>query len=494
MKILWIKLVSTNFCPGELIARSNWQIQSTVVEDSPTCPTLCAMRLPVLLAPSRSDVRENLKRCLFSYRGYRRERRSAFATVTTLIVVLLIGFSVNHHKASKNAASPWISFYKQADTAFYNLEWIPALHAQNCTDIAPPLSQPHHSTTSFLTFSHLAQQPSSPFSKKSSPIAKACVFYDAPPRTGAEVIAPTLRECLVRKGFQMLESDVGPPSQRMRAVWPASLDGLLASALQGRSMSSAGGSQHLKVASVTSPLVFSKAALAAVSSVCESVLYVSSARPMAHRLADALWDDVRAERSENDPLALSVAAAVDPVPLARVERAYAAFPWVAPVDERHPLFAQFRQRDFLPRDLGEYAQGSPLPTAFCRAPSPDYVITEANFSAQLQQLLQALGCQPVPLGTGLLSWMNLGVSWLFSRFLERTTEVGVPGATQVKIVANFTAPFYVARRLSGRDVVLDRMAKMSVSNDSAFETLVAVAQHANDDHGLRLARKIADWD
>lgn len=91
-------------------------------------------------------------------------------------------------------------------------------------------------------------------------------------------------------------------------------------------MSSAVGAQYLKVVSVTSPLVFPNVVLAALRSMCGSVLYLSSAQPMAHRLAHTLWNDESAERLQNNQLTRCVAAVVDLFPLFSVERGYEAFP------------------------------------------------------------------------------------------------------------------------------------------------------------------------
>lgn len=385
--------------------------------------------------------------------------------------------------------------YGNIDISFNNLEWVPLDqidYSQNQTLTQYSLND---STSSFPTFANLLHHSHLISQQKPTPKAKACVFYDAPPRTGAEVIAPVLQECLQSRGFKMLGADkrenvdrfVRSESSDPDSLF-TSLRSLLASTSYISGAANVSRSQNLALASVSLPLTFSLDDISVINNLCESVMYVSSARPMAHRLTDALWHDVDAQRSENDPLALSVAAAINARAMARVERAYNAFPWIT---RREPMASKPNQQAKQTnsrRLAGLHDLNVKSPLDFNFRPWPDYVITETNFSIHIKNLLEAYGCQTETLTSTSRSRTPLLSSFPFSSIVVPAVRLIAP----FHLVPSLTNPFYVPRRVSGKDVVIDRVAANLQSNDVAFKIMLAIARSKNFAKGIKLAKRLSE--
>lgn len=451
--------------------------------------TMC---LAILTTFLRSSSNVRVKRVRHSLLHPRVKRVGLIAIVTILLLtvnLVLVFFGVNSSARisgpkydSSSSSSPWVSAYADVDASFNSRIWVPAEQVEKWQHQTLSRLSLNNSSTPFPSFSQLLNQSSSVPPENTHLRAKACVFYDAPPRTGAEVIAPALHACLRSKGFQTLRADAdGSPSQSETHDAASSRDetrfatltSLLVSARQMLAPPAKGvGRENVRIASVSASLVFSAEDLPVVADVCESALYVSSARPMAHRLADALWHDVRAQRSENDPLALSVAAAVDPAAVARLERAYAAFPWIARNASAPSHLAHLSPRNSVRRIGGDEHAAQPLHDP-AHLPCPDYVITEADFAGHLTLLLEAFGCRA---DAGAAA-SKMSVASFF------------PWLSVSKSYPSLTDPFYVPRRVSGRDVVIDRVATLLQSHDASFKMLSTIAQHANIVYGLPLARR-----
>lgn len=432
-------------------------------------------------------------RHVFVHPRYKRVRQAGFGIVISLTLCFVFVFFIFRLSRRKSiyeqSSSSWVSLHGNMDISFNNLEWVPLDEIENFRNQTFPSYSLNESTLSFPTFDNLLNHSRPVSHQKFIPKAKACVFYDAPPRTGAEVIAPALQKCLQSRGFRTLGVDRhgnvdwfrGSESSDPDSYF-TSLRSLLASMSHVSAAANTSRSQTIALASVSLPLIFSPEDLTVIDNVCESVMYVSSARPMAHRLTDALWHDVHAQRSENDPLALSVAAAINTNAMARVERAYNAFPWIT----RRKRMASKPNRQATQTDsrrlTGLHDRNVKPPQYSNFRPWPDYIITETDFSIHLKNLLEAFGCQTETSTsrsrTSLISWFPS------SSFVAPAAKTIVPFHS----ISNLTHPFYVPRRVSGKDVVIDRVAANLQSNDDTFKIMSAIAHRKNLANGINLAK------